>query len=363
MNDDTTKAETMRTVVGGVDTHRDTHTAAAVDDSGRNLGTETFPATTEGYRTLLGWLQGFGTIRSIGIEGTGSYGAWLARFLTAAGETILEVNRPNRQDRRRHGKSDPADAVSAALSTLSGRAAGTPKSHDGPVEVMRLVRAQRRSAIKARTQAANQIHAVLSSAPEELRTQFKTNGVGAIVKRALRFRRVSCASITEATRRVLRGLESRWTLLDREVDDLDDQLDDLVRTAAPDLVALKGVGAEVASALLVAVGDNPARLANEPSFAALCGVSPVDASSGRQHRHSLNRGGNRDANRALWVIAFVRIRCDERTQLYMQRRTSEGLSKMEILRCLKRYIAREVFGILKVLATSGKDLRSTPIAA
>jgi len=147
--------------------------------------------------------------------------------------------------------------------------------------------------------------------------------------------------------RVLHGLAERWQHLDGEIARLDAELGTIVKKAAPNLVALHGVGVDVAGALLVAVGDNPERLSNEGSFAALCGTSPVDASSGRQHRHRLNRGGNRDANRALWVVALVRLRCDPRTREYVERRTAQGLSKPEILRCLKRYIAREVFKILR----------------
>jgi transposase len=164
--------------------------------------------------------------------------------------------------------------------------------------------------------------------------------------------------LVSTTRIVLRGLTLRWHQLDREVALLDDQLEALVQATAPDLVALRGVGVEVAGALLVAAGDNPERLEHEASFAALCGVSPVDASSGKQHRHRLNRGGNRDANRALWVIALVRLRCDKRTREYAARRTSEGLSKPEILRCLKRYIAREIFKIIQRtgLGSSRRDL-------
>lgn len=146
---------------------------------------------------------------------------------------------------------------------------------------------------------------------------------------------------------VLRGLAKRWQQLDPEVSRLDRHLEVLVKARAPALLSLRGVGVDVAGALLVAAGDNPERLHHESSFASLCGVSPIDASSGRQHRHRLNRCGNRDANRALWVIAFVRLRSEPRTKVYAQKRTSEGLSKMEILRCLKRHIAREVFKHLR----------------
>jgi transposase len=334
-------------VTAGVDTHKDTHTAAALDSTGRVLGNAAFPACPTGYAALLDWLCGFGQVERVGIEGTGSYGAGLARHLRGEGVCVVEVNRPNRQTRRRHGKSDPVDAEAAARSTLARDALGVPKSQDGTVEAIRILRLERRSAIRARTQAANQLHAVVSTAPEPLRGDLRELSLSQLVEHARRLRTRSPSDADSATRSVLKGLAKRWRQLDREVDVLDAQLEALAKSAAPDLLALRGVGVEVACTLLVAAGDNPDRLADEASFAALCGVSPVDASSGRQHRHRLNRGGNRDANRALWVIALVRVRSDPRTRLYVARRTSEGLGKAEILRCLKRYIAREVFKLLR----------------
>jgi transposase len=338
-------------VTGGVDTHKDSHTVAALDKTGRLLGVSEFLATTQGYRKILLWLEGFGEIDCIGIEGTGSYGAGLARHLTASGVGIVEVSCPNRQLRRRRGKSDPIDAESAARTALAGEALGTPKSQDGPIEAMRLVRVERRSAIKARTQAANQLHGTIASAPEWIRDRFRGRTVKTIVKTASAFRVAEPSESLDSTiRYVLRGLARRWLVLNDEVQSLDTLLTKMVLVVAPQLVAKVGIGTEVATALLVAVGDNPERLKSEASFAAMCGVSPVDASSGRQRRHRLNRGGNRDANRALWVIAFVRMRCDAQTKEYAERRTQEGLSRLEILRCLKRYIARDVFKILRPLA-------------
>ena len=338
-------------VTGGVDTHKDTHTVAALDSTGRLLGVSEFEATAQGYRKILLWLEEFGAIDCIGIEGTGSYGAGLARYLTAVGVRIVEVSCPNRQLRRRRGKSDPVDAESAARTALSGEALGTPKSQNGPIEAMRLVRVERRSAIKARTQAANQLHGTIASAPEWIRDRFRGRTVKAIVKTASAFRVTEPSESLDSTiRYVLRGLARRWLLLNAEVQLLDTLLTKMVSVVAPQLVAKVGIGTEVATALLVAIGDNPERLKSEASFAAMCGVSPVDASSGRQRRHRLNRGGNRDANRALWVIAFVRMRCDAQTKEYAERRTQEGLSRLEILRCLKRYIARDLFKILRPMA-------------
>jgi transposase len=336
-------------VIGGVDTHKDTHTAAALDATGRALGNACFSASAEGYTAMLAWFRGFGVLERVGIEGTGSYGSGLARYLCDQGVQIIEVNRPNRQTRRRHGKSDPVDAEAAARATLAGNAGGTPKSQDGAVEVIRILRLERRSAIHARTQAANQLHAVVSTAPEALRSTLRDLSLAALISRASKLHVDTPVDAVTATKRVLRGLARRWQYLDREVSRLDGELGTLVKETAPSLVALRGVGVDVAGALLVAAGDNPERLADEASFAALCGASPVDASSGRQHRHRLNRGGNRDANRALWVIALVRMRCEPRTRAYVERRTRQGLAKPEIIRCLKRYIVREVFKILRAL--------------
>ena len=344
---------TIVRVVGGVDTHKDTHTAAALDATGKLLAHSTFPASASGYEGLLQWLHGFGRLERVGVEWTGSYGSGLAAHLRAKGVDIVEVNRPNRQARRRHGKSDPADAEAAARATLSGDASGVPKSQDGPVEAIRILRLERRSAIYARTQAANQIHAIVSTAPESLRASWRGLSFAVAVARAARLRNVTATDAASATQTALRGLARRWQQLDREVAVLDQHLAGLVTKTAPALLALHGVGVDVAGALLVAAGDNPERLENEASFAALCGVSPIDASSGRQHRHRLNRGGNRDANRALWVIAFVRFRSDLRTHAYIEKRKSNGLSKLEILRCLKRYIAREVFKILRAIGPMG----------
>lgn len=355
--------ETLIRVFGGVDTHKDTHTAAALDATGKLLGSETFPATQPGYVSLLQWLQRHGQLECVGIEGTGSYGSGLVAFLRGREVACTEVNRPNRQTRRRRGKSDTADAEAAARATLAGEATCIPKAQDGPVEAMRILRLQRSSAIRSRTQAANQMHAVVLTAPEPLRGALRTLAMPDLVARVSKRPKVCPIDALSATQRALRGLGRRWLQLNKEVAELDDELRTLVKQTAPELIAVQGVGVEVASALLVAVGDNPERMNNEAAFAALCGACPVDASSGRQHRHRLNRGGNRDANRALWVIAFVRLTCDPRTKAYVHRRTAQGLSKREILRCLKRFIAREVFKILSRPKPNSEPLNAHAIAA
>jgi len=330
------------------------HVAAVITSTGRLLGTESFPTTGAGYAALLGWMQAFGTVLRIGVEGTSSYGAGLTRSLRRRGVTVVEVNRPNRQLRRQRGKSDAVDAEAAARAALAQASERVPKSQDGAVEMLRLVRLQRRSAIDARTQAANQLHAVIASAPESLRARLRDRSIADVVdelrqQRMPRVQRVRSAAsdLRDMTRLILRGLAARWSQLNAEIRTLDTYLKRLIEQVAPAFLTRPGIGPEVASTLLVAAGDNPDRLRNERSFAALCGVAPLDASSGRQQRHRLNRGGNRDANRALWVIAFVRWRMHPETKAYAARRMSEGRTKLEILRCIKRYIAREVFKLLR----------------
>jgi len=286
----TTMTQTTIYVTGGVDTHKDVHVAAALDQLGRLLGTESFPTTTAGYRQLLRWLRAFGDIDAIGVEGTGAWGAGLHRFLTAHDVRVVEVMRPNRQRRRRYGKSDTADAISAARAVQAGEAVGTPKTATGTVEAIRLLRIARRSAMKARTQAGNQIHAVVDTSPEELRHRFHGHPTTQIVAVAARFHRRYPDTPIDAAKTTMRMLARRWQHLDEELAELDAHLDDLTATVAPTLRALNGVGPQVATALLAAAGDNPEQLRSASSFAALCGVSPIDASSGRQQHHRLNRG-------------------------------------------------------------------------
>jgi transposase len=338
-------------VVLGVDTHLDAHVAVALDHYGRRLGALSLPTTEKGYEELLSWAEEYGPVRCAGVEGTSSYGAGVARHLKLRGIEVLEVERPKRRQqqssRRNRGKSDHTDAEAAARIMLAGEAAGVPKSGDGCVEMIRVLRAARRAAVKARTQAANQLKNLVVTAPEGLRGRLRGLSTKALVATAVRFRPGnSPGNPEEATRFALRSVARRYRSLSEEITELGVQLTRLVARVAPNLVALPGVGTDHAAALLVAAGDNSERLRSEASFASLCGVSPVEASSGKVVRHRLNRGGNRDANRALHSICVVRMSRDRRTQSYVSRRTAEGKSKREIMRCLKRYVAREVYRIL-----------------
>jgi len=263
-------------VTGGVDTHLDFHVAAALDQIGGELGIESFETTTVGYQQLLDWLSGFGPVTRVGVEGTGSYGTGLARFLAEHGIEVVEVDRPNRQLRHRQGKSDPTDAVAAARVALSGQATGTPKLRNGPMEQMRVLLIARRSGREQRVQTLNQIR-------------------------------------------------------------------QLVTATAPDLLDIMGLAAEGAAVLLAAAGDNPQRVRTEAAWAHMCGVAPIPASSGKTVRHRLNRGGNRQANSVLYRIVITRMSADPRTQTYIQQRRDQGRSTKEIIRALKRYVAREIY--------------------
>jgi transposase len=296
----------------------------------------------------LRWLGRHGDLERVGIEGTGAYGAGIARFLTAAGVEVVEVDRPNRQLRRRRGKSDPVDAEAAARAALNGEASGAPKDRTGNVEAIRALRVARRSALKARTQAANQLHALVLTAPDELRARLRTLPISELVVTAARFRPCGDPALT-GTKTAMASIARRWQFLDNEIRTLDIQLTERVERTAPELMARNGVGTDTAGALLVAIGDNPHRLRSEASFAALCGVSPIDASSGQRQRHRLNRGGDRIANQAIWRIVLVRMAHDQRTRDYVTRRTTEGRTKKEIIRCLKRYVARELYPDLLTL--------------
>ena len=336
------------TVIGGVDTHKDLHVAAAIDGLGRVLGSRTFPTTPAGYRALTRWLATHGTIEAVGVEGTGSWGAGLARHLTDAGHTVIEVHRPNRQRRRLRGKTDTIDAEEAALAVISGRASAVPKTRTGPVEPIRMLRIARRGAMKARGQANNQLHSLIDTAPEPVRDQLRDLPARQRVALAARLRPgPDPADVTAAAKTAITSVARRIQNLDTEIAALDTGLTHLVTTTAPTLLARHGIGIDTAGALLVAAGDNPHRLRHEHSFAALCGTSPVEVSSGQRQRHRLNTGGDRIANSALWRIVIVQMATDPATRAYVTRRTTEGRTKKEIIRCLKRYTARQAYRAIR----------------
>jgi len=336
-----------RAVTGGVDTHADTHVAAALDAIGGLLGVEEFPATAAGYARLLDWLGGFGTVCLVGIEGTGSYGAGLARHVAAAGVRVVEVDRADRQDRRRAGKSDPLDAVSAARAAQSGRACGRPKGRDGQVEAIRALMVAKRSARSERIQTINQARSLIVTGPDDLRARFAGHAADDLVAGLASLRPRTGDTVGYATRMALRELGRRTQFPGAQLERLDELIVPLVTTRALGLLALYGVGPDTAAMLLVAAGDHPERLRSEAAWAHLCAAAPIPASSGKVTRHRLNRGGDRQANHALYRIVITRMSSHPPTRAYVDRRTKEGLSKKEIIRCLKRYVAREVYPHLR----------------
>lgn len=331
-------------VVIGIDTHKDVHVAVAINGLGARLATASFPTTAEGYRQVAVWAATHGSVHVFGIEGTGSYGAGLTRALTAMGLRVFEVSRVNRQLRRRHGKTDTVDAESAARAVLAGEAAGEPKSGDGAVEMIRHFKIARDTALKARTQAMVTLKTLLVNAPQPLRERFiGITGKMTLIRAIAALRPGKPTSTTASAKMALRALAHRWLMLDNEIKEHELVLEQLVRVQAPALMQAPGVSTGTITDMLVVLGDNPQRIRSEAAFAKLCGVCPVPASSGKTNRHRLNRGGNRQANAALYRVTLVRMRHHPPTREYIKRRTAEGKSPREIRRCLKRYIAREIY--------------------
>jgi transposase len=331
-------------VVGGVDTHADVHVAAVVNHLGGVLGVESFSTTSHGYRQLVSWLRSHGELVLVGVEGTGSYGVGVSRYLQREGVTVVEVDRPNRQTRHRKGKSDPVDALAAARAALSGSATGSPKSRGGNVEAIRVLMIARRSAVDTRIETINQLRHVVFTATPEIRAKFSGLSAVALVNKASTLRpREGDDPVRYTTYMTIRALGHRVQYLREESKRLNRMLRPLIRQTAPTLLEVYGVGYDTAAKLLVAAGDNPERIRTEAAWANLCGTAPIPASSGKTKRHRLNRGGNRQANSALYHVVITRMRHDQKTRDYVARRLTEGKTMGEIARILKRYVAREVF--------------------
>lgn len=332
-------------IYAGVDTHADTHHAAVIDHNGKHLADAEFPTTPAGYAALTAFILMFGVLTRVGVEGTGSYGAGLTRHLTSLGHQVIEVIRPNRQLRRMSGKSDPIDAYAAAKTALAKADQPTPKAGDGIVEQIRYLFTARRSAIKARTAAQVQLKSLLVTAPTFLRERFRDVTDVALITGLADFD-IRPYPEHQGTVIALRLLARRHRYLATEIRALDQELETLTAYVNPALIAAAGVGPVTAAQLLITAGDNPDRLRSEAAFAALCGASPIPASSGKTNRHRLNRGGDRHANSALHRVALVRMSYEPRTKAYVEKKRAEGKSSKEIIRCLKRAIAREVFTLL-----------------
>lgn len=348
-----------RAVVGGVDTHKDLHVAAVVNHQDRVLGTRSFASTRQGYRQMLAWMRSFGELQRVGVESTGSYGAGLLRFMQQAGVIVLEVTDPDKQDRRKRGKNDDLDAQNAAHAAFSGQRTVTPRSRDGMIEALRVLVACRKT---ARRVALQMIHNTIVAAPDGLRDQLRTMTRMQLVRTLAAWRPDLTAyrDVEAAYRISLKSLGRRYLELHDEIADLDAMIAAIVKELAPNLIARNSISYVGAAQLLLTAGGNPERMRSEASFAALCGVSPVPASSGKTVRHRLNRGGDRSANSALHIIAIGRLRTDQRTKEFVARRIAEGHSKLDAIRVLKRYLAREVFTLIR---QRQRDINATRIAA
>ncbi|MGW1814984.1 IS110 family transposase [Streptomyces sp. NPDC002125] len=335
-------------VVLGVDTHRDFHVAAVLSANGRLLGIERFSATASGYGLLVRWALQFGVVRRAGVESSGSYGAALSRYLLSQGIEAMEAPGPGRAARRRRSKSDQGDAEAAACAVLSGRAHAAVKAGSGPAEIARIYIVARDSAVKAQRQAVNQMKALLITADPGLREELAGLPRRALVTACLQLREEGEGKdpLARATRFTLSVLAERIAHLRLQAGVLEKQLSTLISCHYPRLLDAVGIGPHSAAVLLTAMGDNADRLRCEASFAALCGASPVEYSSGNRQHRRLNRGGNRQANAALHRIVLTRLRWDERTQTYYEKRLSEGKTRRETIRCLKRYVAREVYRLI-----------------
>lgn len=339
---------TNRFVIGGVDTHKDLHVAAVVDEHNRVLGSQCFPTTRHGYKQMLAWMRSFGQLRRVGVEATGTYGAGLLRYLQNAGVEVLEVTTPDSGDRRKRGKNDDLDAQNAAHAAFAGKRTVTPKTRDGMIESLRVLKTCRKTAVAARRVALQMIHNTVVCAPDELRDTLRKLTRMELIRTLAAWRpdMTDYRNVASAYRIALKSLARRYLELHDEIADLDAMIAAIVDELAPALVTRNSIGHASAAQLLLTAGDNSERLHSEASFAALCGVSPVPASSGKTTRHRLNRGGDRAANSALHIIAIGRLRTDPRTKSYIAKRIAEGHSKLEAIRCLKRYIAREIFSLI-----------------
>lgn len=348
-------------LIAGIDTHTDTHTLAILTAQGGTILTETFTADTGGYAALVTALETAGHIAVVGVEGTNSYGAGLSRALIAAGYTVKEVLRPARQVRRMNGKSDPIDAVEAARTVIAGCGVSDAKDSTTAAESLRFLLTARAQLVRTMTALSNSITSMLVTAPDTIRAKYRNTATQALIKRLAACRPDEQIDTPRtAALHAMRQLARARLDASSRADDLEEQMQDILDQNYPQILAIYGAGTITAAQLAVTAGGNPHRIRNEAAFATLCGAAPIPASSGRTNRHRLNRGGDRRGNNALHRIALIRMQHDKTTQDYVARKTSEGKGTKEILRCLKRAIAREAYRALTTeqSTTSVPDLKT-----
>lgn len=342
-------------VVIGIDTHKHIHVAAVLDTIGGILASLTISTDQAGFKRLLEWSSSFGKVLAFGIEGTGSYGATVTSFLRRHGHKVVEAGRPDRRSRRANGKSDTLDAENAARSVLAGFATSTPKTADGTVEMIRQLKIAHDSAVTDRTAAMVTIKAMLVHGSDALRRETNRMTPIKLARRLSALRPRVLQTPEDALRHSLRSLARRWQQLDTEEKELSAMIAQLVTETAPQLLEQFGIGADTAAEILIVAGDNPERIHSEAAFAKLAGISPVPTGSGMTSgRHRINHGGHRQLNAAIYRTVIVRMRFHEPTIAYVARRTAEGKSKREIIRCLKRYVIREVYHLIKANPRTGE---------
>ena len=348
----TTSSSSSTQVWAGVDTHQLTHHVAVIDAAHTQLGHAQFPACQAGYADLVAYVNRFGTVAAYGIESTGSYGAGLTRHLLTqiAGVEVFEVDRPEKSTRIKHGKSDPVDAYSAAVQVCTGRAVGRAKLTTGAVEALRALKVPRDGAVKDRTRAYSQLRDLITTAPGSLKDDLigLTGKQRAAKALAMRPDLTQINDPVQATKHAMQRLARRIRFLDGEIAVADQQIHQLTKMLVPSLLAMRQVGPQTAAQLVITAGQNIDRMTSEAAFAKLAGVAPLPASSGKNNtRHRLNRGGDRQANAALYLIVVGRMKNHPETLTYIERRRGEGMSNPEIIRCLKRHLARHIYRALR----------------
>lgn len=346
MSSSSARVQPTKAVIVGVDTHKHVHVAVAIDHLGARLASCSVPAHRAGYAELVAWARSLGPVEAFGIEGTGSYGVGLASFVRRHALRVVEVNHCDRRRRRSNGKSDTLDAETAARSVLAGIATAVPKSADGAAEMVRQIKIARDTAVKARSAAIITLKTLLVNAPSELREALEPLTDRRLIDACVTLSPAAVLHPADATQHALRALAARWLALTAEIETHDGVLDTITLAAVPTLRQAFGIGPDSVAEMMIVAGDNPTRITSEAAFAKICGACPIPASSGVTNRHRLFRGGHRQANATLYRIVTVRMRWHQPTIDYVARRTSEGLSKKDIIRCLKRFVAREIFRAL-----------------
>jgi hypothetical protein len=334
-------------IIVGADTHKKFHVVSVITELGVRLEHKSFSADAKGYREALAWASGFGTILRAGIEGTGGYGAGLSTHFIDKGIAVLDVNKPDKHERRKRGKDDVEDSFQAAAAALAFIRCSIAKENGEELEAARLLEATYGQAIRQRTASINALRADLVTLPDAMRQSLEGMTWEALAKRCAAFRLSKDFTPENARKRTLRSLARRILALTEEAKELEAEINRYAKALAPKTLTLLGVGCHGAIRLMCTAGQNIERMSGEAAFSMMCGVSPIPASSGDNIHFRLNRGGERRANCAIHTMATTRLRNDERSRAYYDKKISEGKGENDAMRCLKRYCAREVYGFLK----------------